>query len=208
LYILQYQQKIKFVWKKPILGLHAVCNILHYYKFLQKQSRFGSGVAVLDINLDGVLDLAVGSPAYYIDSPLEYKVCIRSWDIYQNIYICTILFFIAIIVYQLKYRIHRSFLFKGDRAKLMLVMVCFYLKITWNVTVFMIYIKVIHSNLIHQNIWNSEKWYNIFTNLIQPESGFALLKGALPICGNKCWRLELSTNLKSKKCTKHWYDDD
>ena len=64
--------------KKPILGLHAVCNILHYYKFLQKQSRFGSGVAVLDINLDGVLDLAVGSPAYYIDSPLEYKVCIRS----------------------------------------------------------------------------------------------------------------------------------
>lgn len=87
-------------------------------------------------------------------------------------------------------------------------MVCFYLKITWNVTVFMIYIKVIHSNLIHQNIWNSEKWYNIFTSLFQPESGFALLKGALPICGNKCWRLELSTNLKSKKCTKHWYDDD
>ena len=53
---------------------------------MQKQSRFGSGVAVLDINLDGVLDLAVGSPAYYIDSPLEYKVCIRSWHRYQNIY--------------------------------------------------------------------------------------------------------------------------
>jgi len=32
-------------------------------------------LAVLDINLDGVLDLAVGSPSYYIDSPLEYKVC-------------------------------------------------------------------------------------------------------------------------------------
>lgn len=40
----------------------------------KKQSRFGSGVAVLDINVDGVLDLAVGAPAYWIDNPLEYKV--------------------------------------------------------------------------------------------------------------------------------------
>jgi hypothetical protein len=39
------------------------------------ETWFGSGLAVLDINLDGVLDLAVGSPSYYIDSPLEYKVC-------------------------------------------------------------------------------------------------------------------------------------
>ena len=44
------------------------------FLLLKKQSRFGSGLAVLDINLDGILDIAVGSPAYWIDSPLEYKV--------------------------------------------------------------------------------------------------------------------------------------
>ena len=30
----------------------------------QQQSRFGSSIAVVDINLDGVLDIAVGAPAF------------------------------------------------------------------------------------------------------------------------------------------------
>lgn len=48
-------------------------NVTAIHGYVKKQSRYGSGVAVLDINLDGILDLAVGSPAYWIDSPLEYK---------------------------------------------------------------------------------------------------------------------------------------
>ena len=33
----------------------------------QQQSRFGSSIAVVDINLDGVLDIAVGAPAFSND---------------------------------------------------------------------------------------------------------------------------------------------
>ncbi|XP_052090301.1 phosphatidylinositol-glycan-specific phospholipase D-like [Mytilus californianus] len=51
--------------------IHDHITTIHGYH--NKQSRFGSGLAVLDINLDGILDIAVGSPAYWIDSPLEYK---------------------------------------------------------------------------------------------------------------------------------------
>ncbi|XP_063430790.1 phosphatidylinositol-glycan-specific phospholipase D-like [Mytilus trossulus] len=39
----------------------------------KKQSRFGTSVTVLDINLDGVHDIVVSSPSYWNDSPLDYN---------------------------------------------------------------------------------------------------------------------------------------
>lgn len=48
--------------------------------YLQAQSRFGASVAVLDINLDGADDIAIGAPAYteLFDSPLQYSVSVYS----------------------------------------------------------------------------------------------------------------------------------
>lgn len=39
----------------------------------QMQSRFGSSVTVLDVNVDGVDDILVGSPAFWNKSPLDYN---------------------------------------------------------------------------------------------------------------------------------------
>jgi hypothetical protein len=38
------------------------------------QSRFGSSVTVLDVNVDGVDDILIGSPAFWNKSPLDYNV--------------------------------------------------------------------------------------------------------------------------------------
>ena len=40
----------------------------------QIQSRFGTSVVLIDINLDGIDDLVIGSPAYYNSSPVDYNV--------------------------------------------------------------------------------------------------------------------------------------
>ena len=37
-------------------------------------SRFGFSVAVLDLNLDGFMDVAVGAPSQSYDDPLTYNV--------------------------------------------------------------------------------------------------------------------------------------
>ncbi|XP_048759093.1 phosphatidylinositol-glycan-specific phospholipase D-like isoform X2 [Ostrea edulis] len=39
----------------------------------KKQSRFGSSLALLDVNLDGMLDLAIGASSYGNTNPLDYN---------------------------------------------------------------------------------------------------------------------------------------
>lgn len=46
------------------------------FLYLQQPCRFGSSLAVADINIDGVLDVAVGAPAYSNEeiNPIKYNV--------------------------------------------------------------------------------------------------------------------------------------
>ena len=58
------------------ISLHVSINSQFEYRslFRQIRSRFGSALTLLDVNLDGMVDLVVGASSYGNTNPLDYNV--------------------------------------------------------------------------------------------------------------------------------------
>ena len=69
------------VWVFFFISLHVSINSQFEYRslFRQIRSRFGSALTLLDVNLDGMVDLVVGASSYGNTNPLDYnvRICIK-----------------------------------------------------------------------------------------------------------------------------------
>ena len=64
------------VWVFFFISLHVSINSEFEYRslFRQIRSRFGSALTLLDVNLDGMVDLVVGASSYGNTNYLDYNV--------------------------------------------------------------------------------------------------------------------------------------